>query len=84
MIALPPSLANSKVLKRSIKIAGHATSVSLEQAFWNALKEIASARNLSINSLIGQIDFDRSTDKKSPPSNLSSAVRVFVLRNRPF
>lgn len=82
MTARPMCLFNRKIRKRSVKIAGHATSVSLEEAFWDALKEIASARSLSIDGLIGQIDRDRSTDIKTLPSNLSSAVRVFVLHNR--
>lgn len=60
--------------KRSIVVAGHATSVSLEQEFWDALKDIATARGLSINQLTAQIDLGRG-------GNLSSAIRVFVLRD---
>lgn len=62
------------VRKRSIKIAGHSTSLSLESAFWDALKEVAAARGLSINALIEEIDRGRST-------NLSSAVRVYLLQH---
>lgn len=54
-------------------IAGHRTSVSLEQAFWDALKEIAAADGLSMNALVAGIDADRS-------GNLSSGLRVFVLQ----
>jgi predicted DNA-binding ribbon-helix-helix protein len=58
--------------KRSVIVAGHATSVSLEAEFWDALRDIAAARGVSINRLIAEID-DRRT------GNLSSAIRVFVL-----
>ena len=60
------------VRKRSIVIAGHATSVSLEAEFWEALREIAEARGASINQLVAAIDATRG-------GNLSSAIRVFVL-----
>jgi predicted DNA-binding ribbon-helix-helix protein len=63
----------SPISKRSIKIAGHPTSVSLEPAFWDALKEIAAARELTINELVAMIDKGRQS------GNLSSAIRVFVL-----
>jgi predicted DNA-binding ribbon-helix-helix protein len=63
---------NAALRKRSVRIAGHATSVSLEPAFWQALAEIARARGLSIGRLVAQIDAERS-------GNLSSAIRVFVL-----
>ena len=61
------------VLKRSVSVAGHRTSVSLEAPFWHALKEIAAARETSVQSLIGVIDAGRKGE------NLSSAIRVFVL-----
>jgi predicted DNA-binding ribbon-helix-helix protein len=64
----------ARIRKRSVLIAGHATSVSLEDAFWRQLKIIAGARGLSINRLIGGIDRRRR-------GNLSSAIRVFVLEN---
>jgi predicted DNA-binding ribbon-helix-helix protein len=58
--------------KRSVTIAGHRTSVSIEAPFWDALKEIADERGLSLNALIAEVDRTRA-------SNLSSALRVFVL-----
>ena len=63
----------SPVVKRSIMLAGHKTSVSLEDAFWQGLKEIASRRNVSGSALIATIDAQRGD------GNLSSAVRLFVL-----
>jgi len=62
----------SLVVKRSIVIGGHKTSVSLEQAFWQAFKEIAILRNMSLSELVMTIDAKRS-------GNLSSAIRLFVL-----
>jgi predicted DNA-binding ribbon-helix-helix protein len=62
----------AQIRKRSILIAGHSTSVSLEDAFWAELKSIAAARGQSLNQLAEEIDRDRS-------GNLSSALRVFVL-----
>lgn len=58
--------------KRSILIAGHATSVTLEAPFWEELRRIACERNLSVNQLVAEIDSSRE-------GNLSSAIRVFVL-----
>jgi len=63
--------------KHSVAIAGHRTSLSLEPAFWDALKAVARARGLSLNRLIEEIDRARADDGTS--GNLSSAVRVFVL-----
>jgi predicted DNA-binding ribbon-helix-helix protein len=63
----------SLVSKRSIVIAGHKTSVSLEDQFWNSLKEIAGERNMTLAELVGAIDADRQH------ANLSSAIRLFVL-----
>jgi predicted DNA-binding ribbon-helix-helix protein len=63
----------SPVVKRSIVIAGHKTSVSLEDAFWQALKDIAIGRNLTLSDLVASIDTDRRH------GNLSSAIRLFVL-----
>jgi len=60
------------VRKRSVVVAGHKTSVSLEQPFWDELARLAQARGVSLNSLIGAID-------KGRDGNLSSALRVFVL-----
>jgi predicted DNA-binding ribbon-helix-helix protein len=61
------------IVKRSVMIAGHRTSVSLEEPFWQALREIAAARGQSVQALIGTIDAGRAEQ------NLSSAIRVFVL-----
>jgi predicted DNA-binding ribbon-helix-helix protein len=72
-------IMKSPVVKRSIVINGHKTSVSLEDAFWGATKEIAAERHLTISELVAKIDHDR-----GEVSNLSSAVRLFVLaRYRP-
>jgi len=63
--------------KRSVIVAGHRTSVSLEEPFWSRLKEIARSRNMSINDLVTEIDAqDNATGR---PGNLSSALRLFVL-----
>jgi predicted DNA-binding ribbon-helix-helix protein len=61
-------------VKHSVRIAGHATSVSVETAFWEALCEIAARRHLPVNALLSAIDAARS-------GNLSSAVRLFVLES---
>jgi predicted DNA-binding ribbon-helix-helix protein len=63
----------SQVVKRSIVIAGHKTSVSLEDAFWKGLKEIAATRNIPLSDLVSTIDNERQH------GNLSSAIRLFVL-----
>jgi predicted DNA-binding ribbon-helix-helix protein len=63
----------SPVIKRSIDIAGRRTSVCLEEPFWSALKEIARARNTPLKELVVIIDAYRQH------SNLSSAIRLFVL-----
>jgi predicted DNA-binding ribbon-helix-helix protein len=65
--------AGSAIVKRSIAIAGHRTSVTLEEAFWRELKRLAETRGQSIGSLVTAIDADRRN------ANLSSAIRVFVL-----
>ncbi len=61
------------IRKRSVTLAGHRTSLSLEAEFWDALKAAARAEGLSLNALIGRIDQGRS-------GNLSSAVRIYLLR----
>ena len=63
----------SLVVKRSIVIAGHKTSVSLEDAFWKALKEIAAGRDMTLSEMVATIDSERQH------GNLSSAIRLFVL-----
>jgi predicted DNA-binding ribbon-helix-helix protein len=65
----------SPVIKRSIVIAGHKTSVSLEDAFWNGLKEIALAQSATLSDVVASIDSER------PHGNLSSAIRLFVLEH---
>jgi predicted DNA-binding ribbon-helix-helix protein len=63
----------SLVSKRSIIIANHKTSVSLEDKFWDSLKEIAIERDVTLGALVAAIDADREH------GNLSSAIRLFVL-----
>jgi predicted DNA-binding ribbon-helix-helix protein len=63
----------SLVSKRSIVIAGHKTSVSLEDKFWDSLKEIARERGITLAELVATIDGNRNH------GNLSSAIRLFVL-----
>lgn len=60
------------ISKHSVVIAGHATSVTVETAFWDELKTIADAQSVSLNQLIAEIDSRRD-------GNLSSAIRLFVL-----
>ena len=63
----------STIVKRSVVLSGHKTSISLEDAFWDGLKDIADARKVSVSSLVHDIDATRGEN------NLSSAVRQFVL-----
>ncbi len=63
----------SAVVKRSIVIAGHKTSVSLEDAFWQGLRDIAAARGMNLSEMVKSIDTGRQN------GNLSSAIRLFVL-----
>lgn len=67
------SEARDGVVKRSIAIAGHRTSISLEQPFWEELKRLAALRGISVAALIAEIDQGRRRQ------NLSSALRVHVL-----
>jgi len=60
--------------KRSVRIAGHPTSISLEAPFWEALREIAARRRRPVGALLAAIDAERS-------GNLSSAIRLFVLES---
>lgn len=64
---------NPDIVKRSVVVAGHKTSVSLEDAFWHALKDIARERSISLRSIVAEIDANRRG------GNLSSAVRLYVL-----
>jgi predicted DNA-binding ribbon-helix-helix protein len=63
----------SLVVKRSIVVSGHKTSVSLEDAFWSGIREIASGRNITLSDLVTAVDSERQQ------GNLSSAIRLFVL-----
>jgi predicted DNA-binding ribbon-helix-helix protein len=60
--------------KRSVTIAGHRSSITLEDEFWHALQDIAKTENMSLNGLITHID-----NTRKPEQNLSSALRVYVL-----
>jgi predicted DNA-binding ribbon-helix-helix protein len=63
-------------MKQSVSISGHNSSVTLEGAFWNALKEIAVAQSISANALVSKIDSERGAT-----TNLSSAIRVYVVEH---
>ncbi len=67
-------ILSEKVVKRSVTIAGHTTSISLEKPFWDALKALAKDQGRSINALIMDIDEKRGT-------NLSSALRLYALHH---
>jgi len=62
----------SSIIKRSISVAGHHTSISLEDAFWKALRAIAKERGETLSHLVASISADRQSN------NLSSAIRLFV------
>ena len=70
-----PKPAKSPVVKRSVRIDGRNTSVSLEDQFWDALKEIAKERGATLQDLVATIKAERNT------GGLSSAIRVFVLEH---
>jgi predicted DNA-binding ribbon-helix-helix protein len=63
----------SAIVKRSISVGGHKTSVSLEAPFWDGLKEIAERRNLTVSQIVAEIDAHRNQ------GNLSSTIRLYVL-----
>ncbi|MEJ0094245.1 MAG: ribbon-helix-helix domain-containing protein [Methylocella sp.] len=63
------------IVKHSLTIAGHRTSISLERAFWDGLKSVAMDRGVSLATLVAEVDAGRGE------ANLSSAIRVFVLRS---
>lgn len=69
----PTSIKEYAVVKRSVVVGGHKTSVSLEDAFWTSLKDIATRRGTTLSNQIDTIDRSRKTN------NLSSAIRLFVL-----
>ena len=62
----------SPVIKRSVVVGGHKTSVSLEEAFWSSMKEISVERAMTLSELVGEVDAARQQ------GNLSSAIRLFV------
>jgi predicted DNA-binding ribbon-helix-helix protein len=70
-----PELEPAPIVKRSVVVAGHRTSISIEEPFWRAAKGLAAADGISISSLLAQIDRNR-----PPGASLSSAVRLHVLR----
>jgi predicted DNA-binding ribbon-helix-helix protein len=70
---MPTERPSARIVKRSLAIAGHRTSVSLEDAFWRRLRRLAAERGLSVNALAAEVDAARGE------ANLSSAIRVFVL-----
>lgn len=71
-------IINAPIVKRSVVIAGHASSVSIESPFWEELKQIAKQQNTSINKLVTEIDDARI---HAQSVNLSSAIRLYVLDN---
>ena len=73
LLQMGGAFMKSLVIKRSVVVAGHKTSVSLEDAFWKGLKDIARERHVTLSELVGTIDSEREY------GNLSSALRLFVL-----
>jgi predicted DNA-binding ribbon-helix-helix protein len=71
----PGPLREYAVVKRSVIVGGHKTSVSLEDAFWTSLKDIATRRGITLSTQIASIDTSRRT------GNLSSAIRLYVLEH---
>ena len=69
------TLKSAAVRKRSLTLSGHKTSLSLEDAFWSALKDIAAKQQLTLGELVDRIDAERNHP------NLSSAVRIFVFNH---
>ena len=80
MIAPPPGGFMGPV-KRSVTIAGHQTSISLEPLFWQALEAAALERDLPLNALIAEIDALRILAENPP--NLASALRTWLLGSKP-
>jgi predicted DNA-binding ribbon-helix-helix protein len=74
-MAIGKQRTDTGIIKHSLVIAGHRTSISLEQAFWSRLKDIAANRGNSVAALVADIDAGRAG------ANLSSAIRVFVLQS---
>ncbi|WP_423828180.1 ribbon-helix-helix domain-containing protein [Sphingomonas oleivorans] len=78
MSARRSAAAGSGPVKRSVMIAGHATSISLEPIFWTALAAAAAEEALPLNALVARIDAARVTEAQPP--NLASAIRVWLFR----
>jgi predicted DNA-binding ribbon-helix-helix protein len=68
-------------IKRSLTIAGHRTSISLEPEFWKALADVAAAEGVTVAALVARIDEARAATDADDPGGLSGAVRVYVLRH---
>jgi predicted DNA-binding ribbon-helix-helix protein len=69
-------MTDARPVKRSLTLRGHRTSVSLEEPFWQAFRQIAADRDMAINALAAEIDEGRGMD-----AGLASAIRVYVLRH---
>lgn len=69
-------MTDARPRKRSLTLRGHATSVSLEDPFWSAFRDIAAARGVSVSALAAEIDAQRGLD-----AGLASAIRVYVLEH---
>jgi predicted DNA-binding ribbon-helix-helix protein len=67
--------------KRSVLIAGHATSISLEPMFWRALEDAARERECPVNALVAEIDAERLDARPAP--NLTSAIRQWLFARQP-
>ncbi len=78
MNILPPAGGFHGPVKRSVTIAGHQTSISLEPIFWQALEAAAAERALPLNALIAAIDHARISGEDPP--NLASAIRTWLMR----
>ena len=75
----PPSSAYHPPVKRSVEIAGHKTSISLEPLFWEMLKDAAAREGVPINAIVGRIDAERI--RAETPPGLAGAIRVWLVVN---
>lgn len=75
-----PDPASQRPVKRSLTIAGHRTSVSLEAPFWEALKDVAAAHGVTVTGLVARIDAERAAEGDAT-SGLSSRLRIHILRH---
>ena len=74
-----PDRASTRPVKRSLTIAGHRTSVSLEAPFWEALRDVAAAEGLTVTGLVARIDEARAA-MGGEVSGLSGRIRIYILR----